>query len=184
MLVILAHHLNGRKTVGLAKHEQLRGLTVLRDVATYIMAAARLRTLVLIVDRDDKRLDELTSEVEQRLNEAEVKRGEVRDEGAIKETTLHHKGREICLIVLVNDCELVGARRYTIENHLLSVAEKIFGRDAVSRLLREAGGDPKVAWAKLGKEGRRGVFEHMVKRPELVERAFPQHVRVLRRLDD
>ena len=89
----------------------------------FIMAAARLRTLVLLVDRDDKRLDELTSEVEQRLNEAEVERGEVRDEGAIKETTLHHKGREICLIVLVND-------------------------------------------------------------RELVERAFPQHVRVLRRLDD
>ena len=35
VLAILAYHLNGRKVVGIAKHEEMRGLSVLRDVRTY-----------------------------------------------------------------------------------------------------------------------------------------------------
>ena len=64
VLAILAYHLNGRKVVGIAKHEEMRGLSVLRDVRTYVEAAKRLRTLLLLVDRDETTLEAIADRAE------------------------------------------------------------------------------------------------------------------------
>ena len=59
VLCILAYHLDGRKIVGFAKHEELRHLAVLNDIKTYVEASEKLVNLLLFVDREQpaRRLD-------------------------------------------------------------------------------------------------------------------------------
>jgi len=182
VVAILAHHLNERKVIGIAKHQERTGLDTLTDVRTYFKASKRLETLVLITDRNKETLDAITNSVKARLEKAGLEY-ELSDEGVVKIATLRYDEREADLIVLLNDFRLEGAKAFTIENHLLYIAIEVFGHEYVRELLDETRGDPKAAWRRLGKRKQAQVFRCMIEKREIIEQVFPQHVRVLELID-
>jgi len=184
VLCILAHHLDGRKIVGFAKHEELRHLAVLNDIRTYVEASEKLVNLLLLVDRESCQLDALTEDILRRLRESGVSYGEVRDEGHIKEVILLKDEHEVRLVVVISDMGREDIIKHSIEEHLLLVAEDILGTDYIINMIRRAGGDAKRAWNSLGKEKQHRVFRYLIAQPDAAERAFPQHLEALRKLDN
>ena len=72
---------------------------------------------------------------------------------------------------------IAGFSRHTIEDHLLVAAEALglvsLGHGVV---------DPKEAWRSMSRRMQLKVLGELVARRELVEKAFPQQVDVLKRV--
>jgi len=109
---------------------------------------------------------------------------DIRDEGRIKKAILYKNKREIRLLVIVSDMNREDIIKHSIEEHLLLVAKDALGADYIANTIRGAGGDAKRAWNSLSKEEQHRVFRYLIAQPDVVERAFPQHVKALRELDD
>ena len=182
VLVILAHHLDGGKLVGTSKHAERRGLAVLEEFKTYLEASKQLTTAILLVDRDDRPLAALTEGIEAALKEAGVAVRDLVDGSRVKEVEVEVGGREIELVVLVNDVELEGARKGTVESHLLRAMGEIHGFERVRQLLRASEGDPKRAWRRVSEKEAEEVFERLVKDRDFARRIFPQHFEAFERL--
>lgn len=183
VLIVLAHHTDGVKTVGVSKPRELRGLEALRAIKAYVHGIKGLRKMLFLTDRDTRRSDQLPQEVLKRLEGLHVKSLHSGEQGRLIKTSVAVDDRELELLVLFNDLDREDLARHTIEEHLLTAAEEVLGIDIVREHIRRVKGDPKLAWSGLGKETQLRVMTELRERRDLVEEVFPQHLLALRELD-
>ena len=173
VLPILAVALNGARLVDVAfpMHKSLSVFSVIGD---YVDRG--YRRIAVMVDQEERGINEVSSDVKKRLS-TQISL----ESFNVEEHRIYAKGsrlgKNVFVGIAINGLSDSRFSRHTVEDHLLAAAE------ALGLVSLEHGVlDSKEAWKSMSRSMQLKVLGELVARRELVEKAFPQQVDVLKRI--
>jgi len=170
VVALVCHHLNGDKTVAIAKPKSTR-YGAIGELKVYFKDI-KYKIVTLILDQEDDELPMLNTEVRKKLREIGI---ECREGKQIADRVLSYDcnlgGHTFELVVVVNGLDGVGGPNHKIEDHLVMLAG-VAGE-----------GDSKEVWNKLDEGTRRDVYRKILNDRKEAERVFAQHFAGLGLLD-
>ena len=123
VFAIICHHLNGTKVVAIDKPAKKTGVAVLDFLQSYL-DSAKIKKLVVLVDQEDKKLNDIFRDAERRPRKLNVKieeKEEMKEESRLKIYTCKLGNKRFELILIINGCDDIKTETHSIEDHLLKV---------------------------------------------------------------
>jgi hypothetical protein len=172
-LAILAYHLNGDRGVALAKPKETR-LGAVDKLPSYL--GLKFRKIAILIDQEEEGVDNITSQVEDRLRRMGV---DLNVEDADRRFKLYRcvrGGKDFKLALAINGLDNIAAKKHSIEDHFVMAAKACMPDIKISELE-----GAKESWEKLNEKDQLKVFEDLRHNGD-VKRIFPQQVKALRAL--
>jgi len=174
--LVLCHKFDGRKVVGINKPQEGRGASSI-SAALQLTEGVRVKNLMVVLDQEGDKLEEIFGRAEGKLHESGVKFEIGVEEGRLRTYNCIHAHRKFRTLVVVNGLDKPYSI-HTIEDHLLEFSERVL-EENVGEVLDASNKNPKEVWEKL-KDKHEGVYSHLLKAEEKdLEQIFPQHIRAL-----
>ena len=168
--MLLAHKLNGRRAVGLAKPPGALS-AALRE----LIFQSLIRKVLLLFDQEDRSLNDAWRSLESELRRAKMEYRILSDEERLRVYGCRHGSRQLRVIAVVNGLE-APYRKHTIEDHLLKICEKLRIYEAPLPHSAESP-DPKELWSRL-KEHHERVYRYILQASmEELKDAFHHHLK-------
>ncbi|RLE85712.1 MAG: hypothetical protein DRJ41_00670 [Thermoprotei archaeon] len=173
MCMILAHKLNGTRIIGLTKPERSLSGTF-HELAFH----TRVRKIVVILDQEDRNLDEVWRYLETELRRAGIKINIVNSEPRLCIYSCSYGNHLFEVIAVINGLEMP-YRKHTIEDHLLKICEELCG-SKLSQMLGTRSVDPKEMWNRL-RNMHFEVYSYILKANiSKLEEIFHYHIKALK----
>jgi len=167
---ILAHMLNGDKTLGVFKAKERTRMDFLDIISEYI--GPNIENVLVIMDQEDQSLDAIFSVIYTKLREKGG--GKIIDHGEkIKVVNCQSGPRNYKIMCVINGLNEINSNKHCIEDHLLKAA-KI-----------ECDENSKNTWNRLNKDEQEEIYRRLLilGRTKL-EEYFPQQLAALNLLKE
>ncbi len=169
-VALIAHHQNGRYTVGIVKPKGKTRYACIEILPSYVKIG-NIRKIAFFIDQEDESLESVYRTAENKLRKT-VNDFEVLDERErVKIYRCNYGGKEFDFIFVVNGLNDIPARKHCIEDHFIHVAMNINPSINISSEI-----DPKVFWKRLNEDIKKDVLKQLKGNRRLLRDNFPQQV--------
>jgi hypothetical protein len=170
VVCLIAHHLNGSKTVGITKPRDRTGLGVIQSIPTYLKTQ-RITKILILLDQEEYPTERIFKETEKTLTNEGLSVGIEREKKRLKIYKWDLQNRDFTLIIAINGLDEIASKRHCIEDHLVKTSHRILGIPLSPKDL-----DSKMIWETKLRDRQDQVFNKLKEERNLLDDIFPQQI--------